>query len=276
MAEEQAKQFIDQATQSLQSGQVAQALELADQAVALSPNNAEAHLLRAIALSQSNQPQAATDAFRQSITLGPDSAKAYFNFAVHLYSQGQKVEASSMAQEAARLEPSHAGARDLILRIESESGVAPSNASPSAPVGGQTTTVQTAYPAGYAPPEHSLGFVPKLGGGWVGIGAVLAALDLAFILYFASVIIPLFSQFKGDQAGMQAASQHAIPQIVGLLFLGNKLGMLGWLILDIVDRRGNWIWIAPQVLCGSCSVCGFGFITMPIYLMAGRKKPSNP
>lgn len=273
MADEQAKQFIEQATQSLQGGQFAQALELANQAVELAPENSEAHLLRAIALSQSNQPQAATDAFRQSISLNPEVAKTYFNFAVHLYSQGQKVEALSMANEAARLEPSHAGARDLILRIESESGLqAPSTPVQSGAPQTYASPQESGVRPGYEAPEHSIKFVENMGGGWLTIAWVLSFIDLAVLAFSMLTVIPLFQKYQGDPTGMQAAMQHAIPVGLTVISWVGKGGMLGWLIVDMLDRRGNWLWVIPQVLCG---FCGCGFITLPIYLLAGRKRPQN-
>ena len=73
MSQDQVKQFIDQASQSIQSGQFEGALQLIDQALALSPNDADAHILRGICLSQTGQPIAATDAFNRAITLDPAS-----------------------------------------------------------------------------------------------------------------------------------------------------------------------------------------------------------
>src|SRR5688572_28332388 len=118
MSEEQAKQFLDQATQSLQSGQFQQALELVDQSIALKGDDAEAHILRGIALSQTGQPDVATESFRKAISLSHNNPKAYYNLAVHLYSRGQKSESIEMAREAVRLDTKHAGARDLVTRIE--------------------------------------------------------------------------------------------------------------------------------------------------------------
>src|ERR1019366_2120293 len=63
MANEQAKAFVDQATQSLQNSQFQQALELVDQAIAIEPGASDSHVLRGICLSQLGQPDAATEAF---------------------------------------------------------------------------------------------------------------------------------------------------------------------------------------------------------------------
>src|SRR5688572_29672313 len=120
MAREQVQQFIEQATQSIQSGQFDGALQLIDQALALSPNEADAYILRGICLSQTGQPAAATEAFGKAIELDPNSAKARYNLAVHLYALGQKQEALKAARDASGLDPAHSGARQLITTLETE------------------------------------------------------------------------------------------------------------------------------------------------------------
>lgn len=176
-----------------------------------------------------------------------------------------------MAMEAARLEPNNAGARDLILRIESESGMAPSGVPDPSGVPTPYASPQESYVRpGYEPPLHSIKFVENMGGGWLTIAWVLAVIDLGILAFSIMAFVPLFGKFQGDPKGMQLAMQHAIPIGVTIVSWVGKLGMLGWLIVDIMDRRGNWLWVLPQVLCG---FCGCGFLTLPIYLLAGRTPP---
>lgn len=272
MAEDQARQFIEQATQSLQGGQFNQALDLAEQAVAQSPDNPEAHLLRAIALSQSNQPQAATEAFGKAISLAPSSSKAYFNFAVHLYGLGQKAEALNAAQKASELDPAHAGARDLVGRIESESGLTAS----------QTPSAEAEYPRavegirpGYDQPAgHSIQWVEKMGPAWTGIAWLFALTSLLLLTYSVVVVFPVMFQHFGekDPAVLQSALKDAMGPLAAVLsVLGwvEKLSGLAWLMIDLADRRGQWLWVVPQVLCG-CA--GFNFLILPLYILAGRRK----
>ena len=120
MSSDQVQQFIEQATQSLQTGQFQQALELAEQAIGLDENTSDGWVLKGVALSQLNRPSEATDAFRQAIMHSPYNAKAYFNLAVHNYGQGEKIQAEEMARETIRIDPRHAGAKELLNRIETE------------------------------------------------------------------------------------------------------------------------------------------------------------
>src|ERR1019366_2201872 len=120
MANEQAKAFVDQATQSLQNSQFQQALELVDQAIAIEPGASDSHVLRGICLSQLGQPDAATEAFRKAIMLSPYNAKAYYNLAVHQNALGNKKEACELAREAVGVDPRHAAAKQFLTQLETE------------------------------------------------------------------------------------------------------------------------------------------------------------
>ncbi len=280
MADDQVRQFIEQATQSLQGGQIAQALELSEQAVLLNPDNADAHLLKAIALSQSNQPQAATDAFRRAIFLAPHNAKAQFNFAVHLYSRGYKEDALTAAQEAVSIDPTHSGARELAIRIESEAGLQPtatfpkdfptpqSTAATPPPLGqfppqnpGPATPFQTGYEAR---PVHTLKFVENLAGNWIRFGWALVVLQVGALLAMVVVALPQLTDF-GPRSIQAISEQTSLLSAVWTIL---SLVSLLWVIFDLSDRRGNFIWLLPQILCG-CTGCGF--IVLPLYILAGRK-----
>lgn len=282
MSQEQAKAFIEQATQSIQSGQFAQALELADQAIALTPDDSEAQILRGIALSQTQRPDEATAAFRKAISLSPYNAKAYFNLAVHLYSTGQKVEALEMAREAASIDVKHSGARELAARIEgelqgpsTEQTMAHSDPPPSsmgeAPPPPRTQTA--AYPRHDAEPVHSVALVEKLGSSWGAIGWVLVLVSLLIFVGLTMYMVPLFMQAGNPQNFQEAmkqaqANQPMWVQLVGLLGWLNRALLLGWMIMDIMDRRANWLWLVPMV---PCCCCGLEWLAPSIYMLAGRK-----
>jgi hypothetical protein len=120
MANEQAKAFIDEATQSLQSGNFQQALDLAEQAIAIDPRNSDAHVLKGICESQMGQAEAANETFRKAIMHSPYNAKAYYNFAVHKKALGEKKEALELAREAASVDPRHTAARTLYSQLGEE------------------------------------------------------------------------------------------------------------------------------------------------------------
>ena len=102
--QEQAKSFVDQATQSIQSGQFPQALELADQALTFDQYNVDALVVKAIALSQTNQADNATATFKQALNLEPQNSKAAYNYAVHCYGLGRKQEALDLSRQAVAAE----------------------------------------------------------------------------------------------------------------------------------------------------------------------------
>jgi len=305
MSLDQTQQFIDQATQSIQSGQFDNALPLLEQALALSPTNTDALILKGICLSQTGKPTEAADSFNKAIILEPNNAKAHFNLAVHQYAQGQKRDALEHAKAAATLDASHTGARQMISNLEKELGVgeAPVMPNPNDPlsqvqappsVTGMSTNPydsprQVGQPAGphvggeiprpvqnpymkdsYSAPTHSIPFVENLGGAWVAIGWILAGISL---LGFVSGVVGMFSALGGvnfndpDAINRAMESQSGMMLVSRIAGFASLIGILIWSIMDILDRRGNFVWLIPNIIC---SCCGFGWITLPIYILAGR------
>lgn len=322
MAQEQIKQFIDQATQSIQSGQFEGGLQLLDQALALAPDDADAHLLRGICLSQTGQPAAATEAFNRAISLDPNSAKALYNLSVHQYALGQKADALKSAREAINLDPSHAKARQLISNLETEiSGpspqstpnpndplaqppisqappaipqtpqapqpnpyasserpsepsmsIAPPPTLPNVPPQGPGAPQNPYAKAAYEGPEHTIPLVENMGKAWVGIGWFMALLSLVAIIGFVLIMVAVIQSGNfEDPNALEAAMQKetGLMLLVNISYYGSLLGILIWSIMDIIDRRGNFVWLIPNIIC---SCCGFGWLTLPIYILAGRNK----
>jgi tetratricopeptide (TPR) repeat protein len=304
MAEEQARGFIEQATQSLQGGQHQQALELLDQALALDPHNAETHILRGIALSQTNQPDLATAAFQQAILISPN-AKGFYNLAVHQYQLGQKQPALDAAREAVRIDPAHAGAKDLVSRLEREMGLPQSGsaaaindvlkpgeapaqegtmaggvAGPGAGSPYGTTHSQAPqgeyYRQGYVPQEqvHSLKMVENMGKTWDTIGwAIVAAGGLVFILsIFVSfgAVMELLNNpaASAGQNPFMSTGGSVASLILNILGLFSIIASFTWMIMDIQDRRNNWLWILPLVIC---CCCGMNWAVVAVYMLGGRK-----
>jgi len=295
MSEEQAKQFLEQATQSLQSGQFQQALDLAQQAISLQESD-EAQILRGIALSQLNQPDGATEAFRRAISLNAHNPKAYYNLAVHYYALGQKNEAIEMAREAVRIDSKHAGARDLVTRIEAELNPPVDAGAPrimddgttvsGGPQGSAGPTAQGPYQSppmgnyerpGYSTAGvHSLQFVERLGKTWDTIAWIIIVIVFAvFVISWITNFGQIMEAFSNPAAarrmgGMNAfSSMNLFQMLLSIVGMLARLGGLVWMIMELSDRRGNWLWLLPYILC---CCCGVDWLVMGIYLLAGRQK----
>ena len=286
MSEEQAKGFLDQATQSIQGGMFNQAIDLIDQAIAIDPNNAEAYLLKGVAMANTNQPDGATEAFQKAIMIQPTNPKAFFNLAVHQSRMGNKTQALDAAQEAMKLDPAHAGARELVGQLEQELGMArtvdpmlkedvpPVQAGPQNPYASQNPYVQQPgaapyYREGYAPSAHSVAFVEKMGQTWTTIGWVLVGIWV--LIFLISMITSGPQMIEAFQEAMRNPNgprpmQQGGSMIMQILSWINTLAALIWMIVDIADRRGNWLWLVLFICCCCCAP------VQSIYMAAGRKK----
>jgi len=282
MAEDQVRGFLEQATQSIQGGMFNQAIDLIDQAIALDPSNAEAHLLRGVALAQTNQPDAATDSFKRAIEIEPNNAKAFFNLAVHQSRMGAKQPALDAARQAIAIDPAHAGARELVGSLERELGFASAPTQASPPVQSPTaenpyanTGQPTApyYREGYAPSGHTVAWVENMGSTWVTIGWILAISSIVlFVVGLALGFGGAMEAFQNPQAAQARDPFEAFTGwrlAVTLLDLAVRVAGLLWVIFDIIDRRGNWGWLVGFILC--CCCVG---PTHAIYMLAGRKSAS--
>lgn len=307
---EQANEFLQQASQALQAGQFEQALDLIDKSIELLPSSSDAHVIRGISLAQLGRSDEATEAFRKGISVNPNNPKAYYNLATHQYQLGQRTEAHAMANEALRLDPGHAAARDLVQRVEQEqeaereaaraqsappagTGVGPAPAAaPTGPVEPPPSGIDGPYAAqspystppqtpspyqrpGYEPvSNHAVPFVENLGSKWVTFGWAIVGVSLA-IFAISLMITPwnAISEAISDPANAQSIMsqiQGGSPINTLLSFVGYalQLSALTWMILDLMDRRGNWVWLVPFI---PCCCCGFHWMILPIYILAGRK-----
>jgi tetratricopeptide (TPR) repeat protein len=260
--------FVEQATSALQGGQPYRALELADQALAVDIRSVDATLIRAIALSQLQRVEESTATFEQAQALDPNSAKVSYNFAVHLHAIGRMDQARAQAETTLRLQPNHASARQLL-------GFMDAQAQPEGPTSGPPTAAppvmgEQFLRPGYGVPEHSVQWIGKLGSTWLAIGWGLAVASLAHFLASFAVFYSVIAQmFSNSQA------RPAMPS--GPLF--NALSILGWVVIvavvfwviaDLLDRRGNWFWLVPNILC-----CCFGmsWVSLSLYIALGRNRP---
>jgi len=266
-----AASFLQQATQCLQSGQFDQALDLASQALAADPSSGEGYLLKGIALAQLHQSEAATQAFRQSISAAPENPKAYYNFATHLYQSGDKAEALVMAQRCLELEPSYAAARGLVQLIEQPET---SFTSPAASYGTATGT-SPALREGYETQAGgSVRFIENMGKTWVTLGWVISLLCLGVFIYsMVTTLGPTIEMFQNMEKAEEISKR--MQESMGFMYyvmtvaswLINIAAIL-WCVFDLVNRRGNFAWLAAFI---PCNCCGFAWLVMPVYLLLGRR-----
>lgn len=284
---EQVKQFIDQATQLLQNGQFAEALSFLDQAAQLDPNEAETAILRGVALAQLQRSQEATTAFREAIRLSPTNPKAFFNLGVHLHAQGQTVEAREMAQAALRYEPGHQGAKELLNQLD---GPRQSPTEPPITGGSAYATPPMGSPYGPTPPPdgmyyrpgyqemhpvHSLPWVEKLGSTWTMIGVMIVVIFACLSVYglFASwpILNEMIANLNNPEKIKEISEKFQSGTgggVLTYLSYGSFVFTWVWMIIDILDRKANWLWLIPMAIC---CCCGFPWASMGIYMAAGRK-----
>lgn len=288
MANEQAKQLLSQATAAIQNGDFNGALGFINQAIEIDPSDAEAFVLRGIAMAQTGQPEGATEAFHEALRIDPNNVKAHYNLAVHYYGSGDKSAALEMVRQALAFDPNHAAARDLLRRLESE-GMAGPAADPTAtpPYAGESPGAYGAPPQPgyyregydqYQSPVHSIAMVERMGKKWdfAGWGIVIGGVViLAGNIAFGTGTRAIRDLINDTQGTLQRMREN--PHLYDASALGNLFTILSWLvaaialtymIMDIIDRRGNWLWMIPFVCC---CCCGFHWAALGIYLAAGRK-----
>ncbi len=275
---------IRQATDALNAGNFGTALELAQQALREDPRSYDAEVLQGISLSQMGRSGEATDAFRRAIAIDPVNPKALYNFATHLYQTGQKQEAMAYARQALNQDPNHASAQQLINLIQSEQAPPPvAPAAPGMPYGVQEGSQQQ-YADYYrqAPSYHqaadgTIHTIPWVGKNqtiWTITGWILGPLAFVIFLVTLSTMGPLITEMfesvsRGqdpDQFAQQM--QGAVPGWVSTLSYAIAAATFAWVITDIIDRRGNFLWL---LLLVPCTCCGLQFLALPIYMLAGRR-----
>ncbi len=81
-------------------------------------DDATARSLYGMALFTAGHTDTGISELRQATLIQPDGAPLHFNLAVALYQSGDKLDAQSECEEALRLDPSHAGARAMLDRLQ--------------------------------------------------------------------------------------------------------------------------------------------------------------
>ncbi len=231
-------------------------------------------MLRGISLAQAGSPQAATEAFRQAVTLAPTNGKALHNFAKHLFDTGDRAGALSMVQEAVRVDPGNAAAQDLLRTLQGADAPAPTVAPPQYPPPGMSPPQAQPH---YVPPVptvpiHSVRFVEGLGKNWdrilyglIIVGALVFVLSLSESVRMMTLIMNDPSALSNEE--LMAANTPA-KMLLNILSLVTSLSLCVWMTTDIADRRTNWVWMVPFVLC---CCCGLHWAVAGTYLVAEKR-----
>lgn len=258
---------VQKATDLVNAGNFEQALEVACTAQVSDPNNGEAKLIEAISLSRLGNSRDASEAFSEAIRLSPNDAKPVFNAAVHEFNSGNLGEARNLANQALLLDPNHQGLKMLFDKM------GPEAVPPVQGASYQRESVSSFEPAG-----EGIAFLRNNPAAWTAMGWMISALSLIFCIYFWASIIPHIGEMVAatNSKNIQGSSREIASKISNpLLGLGPYVLVLlnlVWMIMDIIHRKGNFIWLILHIPA-SCimSIIGGNFITLPIYMMFGRK-----
>jgi len=267
---EQARNLIDQAEIAIKANNPQYATELLRQSILYNGKDADAYILLGIALAQTSMPADAENAFKRATQIAPDSVKARYNLTVHQYSQGQVRAALNNARKASRMAPEHEGSRSLSLRIEQEMGLKPGEQPKTTAAGNPSPVDLATNEAEGAIP--TIPFVERLGRAWIVVGVSISVLSLIGLLCVLMVTAPHWGQ---DLSPAIRDSLYGDPRMIPakVLFIPTAILAIIWTGMDAVYRKGNLLWLLPQVFCG-CT--GFAWLMLPAYILFGRKQaPPN-
>lgn len=251
---------LNQATDAINAGRFGDALNIARNILVTDPSQAQAKLIEAISLSQQGNRSDASEAFRRAVELNPGDAKTRFNAAVHEFNAGNADEAREYANAALAIEPSHKGSKELLERMPKTVGA------------DGFSGYSRESSADYQPQAEGLPFIKKLGSKWTLIGWLLSGLGLTMFILSLISILPMVGEMtsamsSGNQEQI-AKMQSAQNPVLTVLGYPVTFAILIYMILDLVHRKGNMLWLIAHI---PCSCCGLGFVTLPIYLLTGRK-----
>lgn len=243
MSLEQARQFADQAAQSLTGGQPSLALELAEQALMLKPDFGEALNLRGIALSLLGRSAEAEEGFRRAMQFSP-AAKPVYNLAVHRFRNGDREGALDLTQIALEREPDHtmSFALQQLLTGKEGGGFIPRPPAPHldwSHVG--FNAEETSFVADW-PGKSRLA--------WLITGGFLTALHAVIF------VVALLQVQRDGQIGGSIAILYLLSYLCGLAFL----------LVHSMNRRRSIAWTVAYAFTG----CVTGFLVLPAYLLTDR------
>ncbi|HWA84198.1 MAG TPA: tetratricopeptide repeat protein [Fimbriimonadaceae bacterium] len=263
---QQARQLIDQAEVAIRADNPQYALELLRQSILYNGKDADAYILLGIALAQTKMPADAENAFKKAVRLAPDSVKARYNLAVHQYTEGQVRAALENARKACEIDTLHAGSKSLVAKIEAELGLQPGE-QPKTTAAGNPTPAQ--FREGYEETAvQTMPFVERLGWSWIVIAWIIAVISFTGLLMTLSIVRPYLGQNVNSEGLMKAIGANPQYRVAQFMFLGSILMGIIWTGMDAINRRGNLLWLLPQVFCGCL---GFTWLILPAYIFFARK-----
>lgn len=257
---EQSDSSLQQATDKINAGQFAEALDLARNALVADPSNDEAKLIEAISLSQLGQTSAASESFAAAIRMVPGNAKARYNAGVHEHNIGNYALARQLLTETIQIEPGHTGASALLNRMPAaEQAAVPSN-----------------YPHPQAPYQEPAGmpFITNMGSKWTTLGWILGVAGLVMLGLSILNVLPYINEYmsamsSGDQARIQAVGQKMSNPVLSIIGICVTILTIIYSVMDLIHRRGNFLWLIGLIPCACCFV---GFPMQLIYMALGRRK----
>ena len=257
---------LQQATDFVNAGNYNEALEMARAVMVGDPSNGDAKLIEAISLSQLGNSRDASEAFAAAIRLAPTNVKARFNAAVHEFNNGNVGEARVLANEALSLDPSHEGTKELMTRM-----------GPETPVMANGVSYPRENMVDFQPPHEGISFIRKNSKVWTAIGWTISAASLFTFVLMWAMILPHVGEVmdatkNNDQTKIQALSKSFSSPLLTMSSYGFVALNLVYMIMDIIHRKGNFIWLIVHIPCSCVGACiGGNFITLPIYMLFGRK-----
>jgi hypothetical protein len=138
---------------------------------------------------------------------------------------------------------------------------------PKTTAAGNPTPTPDPDEAGESPTE-SVRFDERFGFAWVGLAWFIAAASLTGLIWMLSIMRPFASQTVNSDAMVKTLSADPRVHLVQALFYTTVAAGIAWTGLDAINRKGNLLWVLPQVFCG-CIGCTW--LILPLYVLKGRK-----
>jgi len=129
---EQALNARDEGARLLQAGNLDGALHLLEQAIRSDPADARAYAFLGICRTRKGDANGGIEALAQATRISPSDAVLHYNLGVALSQAGRGPEAIPELQQTLALNANHAGARELLHRLQSAPAASPP--APPAPV----------------------------------------------------------------------------------------------------------------------------------------------
>lgn len=269
------EKFLQKAGEALGADKYAEALAILDEAIEQFPQHADALVLRGIALAELKRDDEATASFRRAIALAPTRFKAYYNFATHLFQTGKMAEAQQMCEKALELNPTHADARDLMAHLRDEEP-APRPQLTGRPYQDVEFKISSYRLGEPVRPDHAIPWIRTLGRMWPAIGWVISATSAASMVLLVASAANYMSNPSLAKTGnfvqrLYTGGEYTVAIVVALvLFVLTCV----WSVLDLLDRSSReYVWVLLLCLTAFplCIVVGFQWVTLPLYLLFGRK-----